>query len=158
MPEYRFLVENSGYPALIQGRISDYEVLASLAVPSGLISVNALKRAIARDGQERGMKWSIKGERNNQGVRAMPTAAAGSRDTGSEVDASESSAASEATPRRTPGGFRRWNASGKFIVSFPSEAEARRFVMVWHRRDIADLLDERPSEDESIILSAEYIW
>lgn len=141
----RKILETGGYAGLVDEdrRVSDWEVLVSLesadleglGVHGGL---RAVRKALQVDGQTRGVLWNIVGK--GQGVREVK---AGMSKEESDDD--------EKVAGRSPPLHR------KFVLSFPSEDEAVRFVGSWHRRDVGELM---PSvlDQESVVVDAEVVW
>jgi len=162
-PLLRSIVHQGGYDALVSDRLTDWEVLVRFDGTSNMVGIQGIKAAMKWDGINRGMKWAVKGasdKSGSQGIREVKTKARRrSRDRQSDNEGQDTSvsmdaermelAASAPTTRKV---------ARQFIISFTSEEEARRFVMKWHRRDIMDLLDEKPYEEDAAVMNAEYIW
>lgn len=165
-PLLRSIVHQGGYLALVSNRLTDWEVLVRFDGTSNMVGIQGIKVAMKWDGINRGMKWAIKvvkgtsDKYGSQGIREVkikarvraldPEADNEAKDTSDSKDAEGMElTASAPTTRKVP---------RQFIISFTSEEEARRFVMKWHRRDIMDLLDEKPYEEDAAVMNAEYIW
>lgn len=140
-PRLRGVVEAGGYDALLAGAQSAHEVLVWFegAGPT----MFALRGAVRRDGEERGCAWATVGEMN--GVREVRI---------HHLDPHPGS------PRRAEGQVPVAKFAQRylkrFIVSFETEAEARRFVMDWHRRDPGELGLEGGQDSE--VVNCEYLW
>ena len=97
---------------------------------------SVIRDAIAADGRDRGLAWDISIDK-----LGTPTAA----------DGFDDSATSEIGQLIELGARR--HALSRWLISFPTENEARRFIRVWHRR----LFPTAQCDDPALVL-AEFIW
>ncbi|MCJ1394440.1 hypothetical protein MMC18_007421 [Xylographa bjoerkii] len=151
------LLEIGGYPQLVQP-----ENRAGRAVlfwvdgyqPSAL----SIRTMLAKDGQDRGLQWGPL--RGNGEIEVLHVHAEGNGDENGENDMTASDDEPglsawrdiELKPKRH--GHQRW------IISFEDEAEARRFVRVWHRRPYPfPLQGESPPQGEPHpLVHVEFMW
>lgn len=90
----------------------------------------ALYRAIRDDEVRRNLKWRLcrrEGEEGEEGSYLVTAL----QPSGSKIEWSRKDL------ERKPSGLPKVGFS-RFLLSFPDEAEARRFVRAWHRRDLVD--------------------
>jgi len=160
-PLLRQVIDHLGYAPLVEERRSDYEVLMS--VDWGYVGITQLSRAVASDGKLRGLHWAMISNRTGirevnvqlegiKNVASLPESAAGKvwKPTTEDTDAREELKSTWRPPRE--------DSKRRFIVSFREDAEAKRFVLAWHKRDISDLLERVPDWRETVITEAELIW
>lgn len=103
------------------------------------MGVEAVRRAVARDGKGRGLRWGVVGWwGEGRGVREVAVRRRGVEEGGSNDGGG--------------GGGRVWK---RWVVSLEDEAEAKRFAAFWHRRDIAPLLGV--GDGEEVVVNAEVI-
>jgi len=144
-PLIRKVLDAGGYIGLAdeQHRVSDWEVLLSMdaADLAGLGTngaLSAVRKALVADGQSKGVLWNIVGKWS--GVR--------------EVKAGMSKDGYDGEDKTRESGM---PLHRKFVISFPSEDEAVRFVGSWHKKDVRSLM---PSvlDQESVVVDAEVVW
>ena len=150
-PILREIVKYNGYKALVEGRRSDAEVL--LSVDWGYVHISLLSRAIAKDGKARGLHWASISHKT--AIREL-TAKKLSENWPSKFKTSEDDAEYAASLDAL--GPPRDDSKRRFIISFKTEEEAKRFVMAWHCRDIAGLLESVPPHRTKVTAKAELIW
>ena len=92
---------------------------------------------IASDGRDRGMAWDLSISKLDGST--SPTQAVEDLEFNDPHDITEAS-----TPQR---GSRKW------VLTFSSESEARRFIRAWHKTQLAPV---RP--DEPRVVQAEFLW
>lgn len=122
-------------------------------------STLSVKTMLAKDGQDRGLQWGpLRGCGNIDVFNVKP----------GEDDDEEAEA--EAAGEPDSGGWDRWQRDvelkpkrswvQRWVISFEDEAEARRFVRVWHRMPyMFPLQTEFPSVgEENMLVHAEYLW
>ncbi|MCJ1289368.1 hypothetical protein MMC34_000900 [Xylographa carneopallida] len=151
------LLENEGYPQLVQsGSKTGSSVL--FWVDGHQPSALSVRTMLSKDGLDRGLQWGPL--RGHGGIKVLHVHAnhdggeIGENDftgPGDEYGHSEWKD-TELKPKRH--GHQRW------IIYFEDEAEARRFVRVWHRRPYPfPLQEESPSYGEpQPLVHAEYMW
>jgi len=144
-PLMRKILDAGGYIGLTddETRVSDWEVLLSVEFGdlAGLGShggLSAVRKALVSDGLSKGVLWNIVGKWS--GVREVK--AGMSR---AEYDGEAKMQESDKPLHR------------KFVISFPSEDEAVRFVASWHKKDVGYLM---PSvlDQETVVVDAEIVW
>jgi hypothetical protein len=122
-------------------------------------STLSVKTMLAKDGQDRGLQWG-------------PLRGCGSIDVfdvkRGEDDDEEAESEIEGEP--DTGRWEKWqrdeelkpkqNWVQRWVISFEDEAEARRFVRVWHRMPyMFPLQNEVPSRgEENMLVQAEFLW
>ena len=154
----RTVIDHLGYPQIVTpddkaGRsvlfwVDGYQ-------PSSL----SVKTMLAKDGQDRGLQWGpLRGCGSIEAFAVKP---------GEEHD-EETEA--EAAGEPDNGQWDRWsktedlkpkrNWAQRWVISFEDEAEARRFVRVWHRMPyMYPLQTEKPSRgEENKLVHAEFLW
>ena len=98
---------------------------------------SVIRDAVAADGRDRGLAWDISIDK----LDTSSTAADGFDDSsGSEIG------------QLTDLGARR-HALSRWMISFSTENEARRFIRVWHRRSFPSAQGDDPA-----LVQAEFIW
>ena len=125
-------------------------------------STFSIKTMLAKDGQDRGLQWGpLRGdgtinvlnidktvnEIDNDEEESVTIGQPGRADRRARRDGHD-----ELTPKRRT--IQRW------VISFEDEAEARRFVRVWHRKSYSFPLEtESPSiGDPDPLVHAEFMW
>lgn len=150
-PLLRQIIEKSGYAPLVDGRKTEHEVL--LTADWGQLTMSALARAFAVDGRDRGIHWATLS--NRTGIRELhlplPPQHTFSAIYHRMLDGKDDENAGPPAPVRD-------DSRKRFIVSFRDEAEAKRFALAWHQRDIKRLLDDAPPHRPRIVTEAEVIW
>lgn len=127
-PLLREVIDNFGYVPLVDGKKSNHEVL--LTVHWMLLSLGSVKRALKRDGENRGCAWAT--------IEALAKGTS-LRHVRERLDLlSKSEESKPESYGRTP----RRHGKKRYIVSFKDDAEAKRFALSWNRREISDLLDD----------------
>ena len=111
-----------------------------------------IRHMIGRDGQDRGIRWSpaigkgIVEQFDGQQRQAASASGDGEDDQSSELDDAEAEANKVF--------YKRW------LVSFENEAEARRFIRVWHKRPFPLRLFDLTWEDGEPLplVNTEFMW
>ena len=154
------LLDNGGYEQLLRYR----PAVAGDKPPAGLVLMSIaeewqpllaeISEAILKDGQSRGLPWSVFPRSNKQGrwihelnLRRTPKWRS-DRQPEEDIEADEQDPREQWRQRN----FRRW------VISFENEPEAKRFVAEWHRRDMGPLLQNKPSPEKVVIINAEFVW
>lgn len=150
-PLLRQIIENSGYRPLTEDRKTEHEVL--VLADWGQLTLGSLSRAVAVDGRNRGIHWATLG--NRTGIRELnlplPPQHTFSGIYHHMLDGADEDEPGPTAPARD-------DSVKRFIVSFREEAEAKRFALAWHQRDIKRLLEDSPPHRPSIVTEAEVIW
>lgn len=141
-PLLRQILNLGGYEKLVSDRLSEYEVLLSVAEGHQL-DLSSIRHAILRDGRERGLRWCLVGRRGGGGVREI------SGGHGSDVKEAGDEGQIEKGRKLA------WK---KWILSFAEGSEARRFVSMWHRREIGLNIGERPGRRVESLVDAEVVF
>ncbi|MCJ1405460.1 hypothetical protein MMC11_008688 [Xylographa trunciseda] len=151
------LLENEGYQQLVQ---SDNKAGRAVLfwVDGYQPSALSLRTMLAKDGQDRGLQWGPLNGKGEIEVLHVDAENSGGENGENDVTASEDGPGlsewrdNELKPKKH--GHQRW------IISFEDEAEARRFVRIWHRRPYSfPLQDESPSQGEpEPLVHAEFLW
>lgn len=155
-PPLRSLLEHGGYEVLRRARRSEHEVLVNFE--GSQPSLTAFKSAVNMDGKSRGgLHWAHlgrqKGFREINLPRHLAKGLVDSANSGTN-DEEASDAELVRSYNMEKWAQRAWR---RFIMSFQDDAEAKRFVNAWHRRDITALLNQEGS-DERTIINVELIW
>ena len=151
------ILQHEGYPQLVQS--GDKAGRAVLFWVDGYQpSALSLKTMLAKDGQDRNLQWGpLRGKGEIEVLQVHGEV------NGEENEPNDPSAYADETglsgwgdidlkPKRH--GYHRW------IISFEDEAEARRFVRLWHRRPYPfPMQEENPSQGEpDPLVHAEFMW
>ncbi|MCJ1281212.1 hypothetical protein MMC26_000530 [Xylographa opegraphella] len=151
------LLENEGYLQIVQpGNKAGRAVL--FWVEGHQPSALSLRTMLSKDGGDRGLQWGpLRGHGEIEVLHVNADYSGGEMGRNDMTDPGDGYSPSESRdtelkPKRH--GHQRW------IISFEDEAEARRFVRVWHRRPYpVPLQEERPSPGEpEPLVHAEYMW
>ena len=101
------------------------------------LATSMIRDTVAADGRDRGLAWDISIDRLD-----APTCV---------TDGFEASMTTETD--EFVGLSARHNIQSRWVISFPSENEARRFVRAWHRRPFPSIQGDEPA-----IIEAQFIW
>ncbi|MCJ1431141.1 hypothetical protein MMC27_000492 [Xylographa pallens] len=151
------LLENEGYPQLVQPENKTGRAVL-FWVDGHQPSALSVKTMLSKDGRDRGLQWGpLRGHGEIEVLHVQAEHSGGEIGANDITDPGDGHGRSEwrdteLKPKRH--GHQRW------IISFEDEAEARRFVRVWHRRPYPfPLQEESPSYGEPApLVHAEYMW
>jgi hypothetical protein len=152
--------------------------LVMVAADGGRLRPEVLRAAIRHDGEERGLPWRVRNletlvgsgigtgtaKDNKDGAWGiMPFGKSDAKDL--PDDAVEDSSQEQGTDRfvdKTRSEARRYR---RFLVPFADEAEARRFVRHWHRRQLTWRTEYENTDDQTLrerehtrVLNVTYLW
>ncbi|MCJ1414150.1 hypothetical protein MMC32_000475 [Xylographa parallela] len=151
------LLANEGYPQLVQPENKTGRAVL-FWVDGHQPSALSVRTMLSKDGRDRGLQWGPLRGHGEIEVLHVQAEHSGGEIGGNDIsDPGDGHGPSEwrdteLKPKRH--GHQRW------IISFEDEAEARRFVRVWHRRPYPfPLQEESPSYGEPApLIHAEYMW
>ncbi|KAI9760624.1 MAG: hypothetical protein M1835_000140 [Candelina submexicana] len=131
-PYIRDLVNQGGYAQLIASESkSEYPIL--FTIDGSQPSTHAISEAIGHDGRKRGLPWALSTSKNAIKKLEDPTPPQTATEDAQEKTDSSHLDASIDEPEKTPSHQTRYRQP-RWIISFQNEAEAQRFVRMWHRR------------------------
>ncbi|MCJ1379326.1 hypothetical protein MMC17_002427 [Xylographa soralifera] len=151
------LLENEGYPQLVQSENKTGRAVL-FWVDGHQPSALSLRTMLSKDGGDRGLQWGpFRGHGEIEVLHVHADDSGGENGDNDITDSGDGYGRSEwrdaeLKPKRH--GHQRW------IISFEDEAEARRFVRVWHRRPYPFPLQEEspPHGEPAPLVHAEYMW
>ena len=130
------ILDRRGYYPLLRKTVkTGRSVLFS--VDGQRLPTSVVKQTVAADGRDRGLAWEISIDRLDTSIVA--------------ADGFEDSTSTEKEELVELGA--RHHAPSRWVISFSSENEARRFIRAWHRRPFPSVRGDDPA-----LVQAEFIW
>ncbi len=122
----------------VEAGIGECKVL--LRLEGGKTAVEIVRAAVERNGEERNLAWRL--DERDDAIKPLESSGGKGRPAIQDNEGEENLV-----------GVQSESLFGRFVVSFAEAAEARRFVRVWHRRE---LWDERTGR--MIVINATVLW
>ena len=129
------LVQRGYHP--LSGRMNKSWRSVLFWVDGQQLPTSVIKNTVAADGRDRGLAWDILIDRLDTSKLA--------------ADGVEGSMSAEKNEVKGTGARR--YAPARWVMSFPDENEARRFIRAWHRRPFP-----LAQGDDPALVQAEFIW
>ncbi|KAI9700637.1 MAG: hypothetical protein M1836_002004 [Candelina mexicana] len=156
-PYIRDLVNQGGYAQLIASESkSEFPILFS--TDGSQPSTNAITEAISHDGRNRGLPWALSTSKNAiKKLEDQTPPQPATEDAQENTDSSHVDASSIDEPEKTPNHQSRYKQP-RWIISFQNEAEAQRFVRMWHRREFPTPRTGSIYGEPPPMVNAEILW